>query len=64
MKRWLPHLFGLAKSDGAVLFNTHLEAIAFQTRLKASPTHLPPEQDDLGAACHRVTVLRPMPRIP
>ena len=56
MKRWLPHLFGLAKSDGAVLFNSHLEAIAFQARLKATPAHLPPEQDDLGSGMrHQVT---------
>lgn len=56
MKRWLPHLFGLAKSDGALLFNNHLEAVAFQARLKASPAHLPPERDDLGTGMrHQVT---------
>ena len=56
MKRWLPHLFGLAKSDGAVLFNSHLEAVAFQARLKAASTRLPPERDDLGSGMrHQVT---------
>jgi len=56
MKRWLPHLFGLAKSDGALLFNNRLEAVAFRARLKAAPTHLPPERDDLGSGMrHQVT---------
>jgi hypothetical protein len=56
MKRWLPHLFGLAKSDGALLFNNHLEAVAFRARLKAAPAHLPPERDDLGSGMrHQVT---------
>ncbi len=54
--RWLPHLFGLAKSDGALLFNNHLEAVAFQARLKAGPADLPPELDDLGIGMrHQVT---------
>jgi len=56
IKRWLPHLFGLAKSDGALLFNDRLEAVAFQARLKASPVHLPPDRDDLGSGMrHQVT---------
>jgi hypothetical protein len=56
MKRWLPHLFGLAKSDGALLFNSHLEAVAFRARLTAVPDHLPPERDDLGSGMrHQVT---------
>jgi hypothetical protein len=56
MKRWLPHLFGLAKSDGALLFNSHLEAVAFRARLTATPDHLPLEQDDLGSGMrHQVT---------
>jgi hypothetical protein len=56
MDRWLPHLHGLAKSDGALLFNNHLEAVAFGARLKAAPTLLPPERHDLGTGMrHQVT---------
>jgi hypothetical protein len=56
LKRWVPHLFGLAKSDGALLFNSHLEAIAFGARLTAASIHLPPERDDLGSGMrHQVT---------
>jgi len=55
-ERYLTHLFGLAKSDGAVLFNDRLEAVAFSARLKAAPIHLPPEQDDLGTGMrHQAT---------
>jgi len=55
-ERWLPHLFGLAKSDGAVLFNDRLEAVAFSARLKAAPLHHLPEQDDLGSGMrHQAT---------
>jgi hypothetical protein len=55
-ERWLPHVFGLAKSDGAVLLNGRLEAVAFSARLKAAPVHLPPEQDDLGSGMrHQAT---------
>ena len=55
-ERWLPLLFGLAKSDGALLFNDHLEAVAFGARLKAAPVQLPPEQDDLGSGMrHQAT---------
>jgi len=55
-ERWLPHLFGLAKSDGALLFNDRMEAVAFRARLKAVVTHLPPERDDLGSGMrHQVT---------
>jgi hypothetical protein len=56
MQRWVPHLFGLAKSDGALLFNNHMAAVAFRARLKAAPAHLPPELDDLGSGMrHQVT---------
>jgi hypothetical protein len=55
-ERWLPHLLGLAKSDGAVIFNDRLEACQSQARLKATALHLPPEQDDLGRGIrHQVT---------
>jgi hypothetical protein len=55
-ERWLLHLLGLAKSDGALLFNDRLEAVAFSARLKAAPAHLPPEQDDLGSGMrHQAT---------
>lgn len=54
--RWLPHLSGLAKSDGALLFNERLEVIGFRARLKATGVHLPPERDDLGTGMrHRAT---------
>ncbi|MFZ2087844.1 MAG: hypothetical protein WAU47_04650 [Desulfobaccales bacterium] len=54
--RWLPHLHGMAKSDGALLFNIQLEGVAFGARLKAAPVHLPPERDDLGSGMrHQVT---------
>lgn len=56
MDHWLPHLFGLAKSDGALLFNDRLEGVAFQARLRATASHLPPERDDLGSGMrHQVT---------
>ena len=48
MDHWLPHLAGLAKSDGALIFNDHLEAVALRARLKATSVRLPPERDDLG----------------
>jgi hypothetical protein len=55
-EKWLPHLFGLAKSDGALLFNQRLEAVAFQARLKANAGPLPVERDDLGSGMrHQVT---------
>ncbi len=55
MNRWLPHFAGLAKSDGALLFNDRLEAVAFRARLRAA-AHLPPEKDDLGSGMrHQVT---------
>jgi hypothetical protein len=55
INRWLPHFFGLAKSDGALLFNDRLEAVAFRARLRAA-AHLPPEKDDLGSGMrHQVT---------
>jgi hypothetical protein len=55
-ERWLPHLLGLAKSDGALIFNDRLEAVQFRARLKATAMHLPPEKDDLGSGIrHQVT---------
>jgi hypothetical protein len=55
INRWLPHFFGLAKSDGALLFNDRLEAVAFRARLRAT-AHLTPEKDDLGSGMrHQVT---------
>lgn len=54
--RWLRHLLGLAKSDGALLFNNHLEACQFRARLKATTANLPLEKDDLGSGIrHQVT---------
>ncbi len=54
--RWLQHLAGLAKSDGALIFNDRLEAMQFRTRLRAVAPYLPPEQDDLGSGMrHQVT---------
>jgi hypothetical protein len=53
---WLQHLLGLAKSDGAMLFNDHLEACQFRARLKAPAMCLLPEKDDLGSGMrHQVT---------
>jgi hypothetical protein len=54
--RWLQHLAGLAKSDGALIFNDRLEALEFRARLKAATPSLPPERDDLGSGMrHQVT---------
>lgn len=54
--RWLQHLAGLAKSDGALIFNDRLEALEFRARLKAAAPSLPPERDDLGSGTrHQVT---------
>lgn len=53
---WLQHLLGLAKSDGALIFNTFLEACQFRARLKAPAMCLLPEKDDLGSGMrHQVT---------
>ncbi len=53
---WLQHLAGLAKSDGAVIFNERLEACQFRARLKPANICLLPDQDDLGAGMrHQVT---------
>jgi len=53
---WLPHFAGLAKSDGALVFNHRLEAVQFRTRLKAMAPPLPLERDDLGSGMrHQVT---------
>ncbi|MDD5642267.1 MAG: hypothetical protein PHX53_11505, partial [Syntrophales bacterium] len=55
-ERWLRHLTGLSKSDGALLFNDHLEACQFRARLKATGVSLPPARDDLGSGIrHQVT---------
>ncbi len=54
--KWLQHLAGLAKSDGALVFNDRLEAREFRARLKAAAPSLPPERDDLGSGMrHQVT---------
>jgi hypothetical protein len=54
--KWLQHLAGLAKSDGALIFNDRLEALEFRARLKAATPSLPPERDDLGSGMrHQVT---------
>jgi hypothetical protein len=53
---WLPHLAGLAKSDGAVIFNDRLEACQFRARLKPTNICLLPDKDDLGGGMrHQVT---------
>ena len=55
-ERWLRHLLGLAKSDGAVICNDRLETCQFRARLKPTAAGLPPEQDDLGGGMrHQVT---------
>jgi hypothetical protein len=55
-EQWLRHLAGLAKSDGALLFNDRLEACQFRARLKATSVSLPPERVDLGSGIrHQVT---------
>jgi hypothetical protein len=53
---WLDHLLGLAKSDGALIFNDRLEACQFRARLKPTTVCLLPDQDDLGGGMrHQVT---------
>jgi len=53
---WLQHLAGLAKSDGAVIFNDRLEACQFRARLKPAAICLLPDKDDLGGGMrHQVT---------
>jgi hypothetical protein len=55
-ERWLDHLLGLAKSDGATLFNNRLEACQFRARLKPTNVCLLPDKDDLGSGMrHQVT---------
>ena len=55
-ERWLQHLLGLAKSDGALIFNDLLEACQFRARLTPTTVGLPPDQDDLGSGMrHQVT---------
>ncbi len=47
---WQSILLGLAKSDGAVIFNEKLEVTHFRARLKATGLALPPlERDELGS---------------
>lgn len=53
---WIQHLVGLAKSDGAVICNDHLEVCQFRARLKPANICLIPDQDDLGSGMrHQVT---------
>jgi hypothetical protein len=53
---WIQHLAGLAKSDGAIIFNERLEACQFRARLKPANICLLPDQDDLGGGMrHQVT---------
>lgn len=55
-ERWQQHLLGLAKSDGAVIFNDRLEACQFRARLTPTAVGLPPDEDDLGSGMrHQVT---------
>jgi hypothetical protein len=55
-ERWLDHLLGLAKSDGATIFNDRLEACQFRARLKPTNVCLLPDTDDLGSGMrHQVT---------
>jgi len=55
-ERWQRHLLGLAKSDGAVIFNDRLEALQFRARLTPTAAGLAPDQDDLGSGMrHQVT---------
>ncbi len=55
-ERWLHHLLGLAKSDGALIFNDRLEACQFQARLKPTNVALPSDRDDLGSGMrHQAT---------
>jgi hypothetical protein len=55
-ERWLDHLLGLAKSDGATLFNDRLEACQYRARLKPIDVCLLPDKDDLGSGMrHQVT---------
>lgn len=55
-ERWQRHLLGLAKSDGAVIYNDRLEACQFKARLTPKTVGLRPEKDDLGSGMrHQVT---------
>jgi hypothetical protein len=55
-ERWLSHFLGLAKSDGALIFNNRLEACQFQARLKPGGVSLHPDKDDLGSGMrHQAT---------
>ena len=47
---------GLAKSDGAVIFDDRLEACQFRARLTPTAVSLAPGLDDLGSGMrHQVT---------
>ncbi len=55
-ERWLRHFLGLAKSDGALIFNNHLEACQFQARLNPGGVGLHLKKDDLGSGMrHQAT---------
>ncbi len=55
-ERWLRHFLGLAKSDGALIFNDRLEACQFQARLTPTAVARPRDRDDLGTGMrHQVT---------
>ncbi|MBM4288857.1 MAG: hypothetical protein FJ135_12095 [Deltaproteobacteria bacterium] len=55
--QWGAILLGLAKSDGALIFNERLEATHFRARLKATGLQLPPlAADELGSGTrHQAT---------
>ena len=55
-ERWLRHLWGIAKSDGALIFNNRLEACQFQARLNPGRVGLHLEKDELGSGMrHQAT---------
>ncbi len=55
-ERGLKHLLGLAKSDGALIFNDRMAAVMFRARLKATVRGLTAEADDMGSGMrHQVT---------
>ncbi|WP_449244489.1 hypothetical protein [Desulfobacca acetoxidans] len=55
--RWSAIILGLAKSDGAIIFNERLEVTHFRVRLKATGLQLPPLRgDELGSGTrHQAT---------
>ena len=55
-KTLFDHFVGLAKSDGALIFNERLEVCQFRARLKPPGICLLPDQDDLGSGMrHQAT---------